>query len=85
MYLRVESGKIVDASFTGRGCAISTAAASMLSEKVKGQSIEDLAQMDEHFIRELLGVEINPARKTCATLALTGFQRASQKIGGAPG
>ena len=55
--------------FTGDGCAISQASASMLSEHIEGKSIEALAEMDRDDIIDMLGVEISPMRVKCAVLA----------------
>ncbi len=59
---------IKEMRWQGVGCAISTASASMLSEKVIGMSKEDLEKFGEAGIVELLGGEINPGRMKCATL-----------------
>ena len=60
---------IKELKWRGVGCAISTAAASMLSEKVVGMKKEDLEKFGESGIIEMLGGEINPGRMKCATLA----------------
>jgi nitrogen fixation NifU-like protein len=56
-------------AFTGDGCAISQAAASMFSQHLQGESIEDLLEMDRDDIIDLLGVDISPMRVKCAVLA----------------
>lgn len=61
-------GNIVDVAFTSSGCAISTAAASMLTEEVLGKNPETLAQMKPEQMLELLGIELTPARVKCALL-----------------
>lgn len=63
----------------GVGCAISTAAASMLSEKVVGMSKADLEKFGEPGMVEMLGGEINPGRMKCATLAYRGLLRIFDK------
>ncbi len=60
---------IMEMKWQGVGCAISTASASMLSEKVVGMSKDDLEKFGEAGIVDLLGGEINPGRMKCATLA----------------
>ena len=67
--------KIKDISFTGEGCAISQATASMLTEILKGAKLSELKKLDFDFIKRLLGVEINPARSKCALLAVTALQK----------
>lgn len=75
----VRSQTIEKMRWRGVGCAISTAAASMLSEKVVGMSKEDLEKFGEAGIIEMLGGEINPGRMKCATLAYRGLIRIFEK------
>jgi nitrogen fixation NifU-like protein len=56
-------------AFSGDGCAISQAAASLLTEKLPGKSIDDLQSMDTDDIVDMLGVDISPMRIKCAVLA----------------
>ena len=68
--LKVEDGKVVDAAFDGRGCAISQATASMLMEEVMGKPLEEVRGWDKEYVLELLGIEIGPVRLKCALLPL---------------
>jgi nitrogen fixation NifU-like protein len=56
-------------AFRGDGCAISQAAASMLSERLPGTSITELQEMDRDDVIDMLGVDISPMRVKCAVLA----------------
>ncbi|MDY6819245.1 MAG: iron-sulfur cluster assembly scaffold protein [Halobacteriales archaeon] len=56
-------------AFHGEGCAISKAAASMLSETVHGMTLEEVEALDRDDILDLLGVEVTPMRIKCAVLA----------------
>ena len=56
-------------TFSGDGCAISQASASMLSEKLRGKTLEELTEMDTDDIVDMLGVDISPMRIKCAVLA----------------
>lgn len=49
LYLKVEDGVITDVGFQGSGCAISRASASMMTQSVKGQTLEKAAQVSEAF------------------------------------
>jgi nitrogen fixation NifU-like protein len=60
---------VEDIRWRGVGCAISTAAASMLSEKVIGMKISEIEKIGEEGIVEMMGGEINAGRMKCATLA----------------
>ena len=69
--LRVgEDGRIEDVAFSGHGCAISQAAASMASDEVIGMPVEQLLRLDREFILELLGIDISATRMKCALLSL---------------
>jgi nitrogen fixation protein NifU and related proteins len=69
--LRVgEDGRIADVAFSGHGCAISQAAASMASDEVIGMPIDDLVRLDREFVLELLGIDISATRMKCALLSL---------------
>ncbi len=61
--------KIERVAFSGDGCAISQASASMLSEKLQGVAIEELRAMDRDTVIDMLGVDISPMRVKCAVLA----------------
>ena len=68
--LKVQDGKVVDAAFDGRGCAISQATASMLVEDIMGKSIDELKALDKEYILEMLGIELGATRLKCALLSL---------------
>jgi len=70
MDLHLKDGVVEDVRFKGRGCAISQASASMLTEQMVGKSLEELAQMTKDDILENLGVEVSYARLKCALLSL---------------
>ncbi|MBI2984892.1 MAG: iron-sulfur cluster assembly scaffold protein [Candidatus Kerfeldbacteria bacterium] len=71
-----EQEKIAAVKFTGQGCTISIASASMLSEKIKGLSRAESEKLTKDDVLKLLGVEVNPARLRCATLSLEAVQQA---------
>lgn len=72
-----DQDRVREVKFTGRGCTITIASASMLSEKLKGMSRADIAALTNDQAVALLGVPINPARLKCATLALEAVQQAT--------
>ncbi len=85
LYLKVDDGRIVDASFQGSGCAISTASASLMTDALKGRTVEEAeglfhgfhdlitgeggAPVDLGKLEVLSGVREFPTRVKCATLA----------------
>ena len=68
--LAVEDGSIADVRFHGRGCAISQASASLLTERLKGLSLEEARKISKEDVFEDLGIDISPARIKCALLSL---------------
>jgi nitrogen fixation NifU-like protein len=63
-------GKIEDVRFSGHGCAISQASASMVSDEVSGMAVDDLLGLDRSFVLDLLGIDISATRMKCALLSL---------------
>ena len=63
-------GTIEDIRFSGHGCAITQAAASMASDEVKGMPVDDLLRLDRAFVLDLLGIDISATRMKCALLSL---------------
>ncbi len=65
-----DQGRIEDIAFSGHGCAISQAAASMASDEIRGMSVDELMRLDRSFILDLLGIDISATRMKCALLSL---------------
>ncbi|HUK28000.1 MAG TPA: SUF system NifU family Fe-S cluster assembly protein [Candidatus Acidoferrales bacterium] len=70
MQLKVNDGKVEDVRFKGKGCAISQASASMLTELVKGKTLDQIKAMGKSDILQLLGIDPGPTRIKCALLSL---------------
>jgi nitrogen fixation NifU-like protein len=70
MQLKINDGKIDDVRFKGKGCAISQASASMLTEVIKGKSLDDVKAMGKSNVLELMGIDPGPTRIKCALLGL---------------
>ncbi len=68
--LKIDNDRITDVRFSGKGCAISQAAASILTEEIKGKTLEEVKQFDKQKMLDLLGIEISAIRLKCALLAL---------------
>jgi nitrogen fixation NifU-like protein len=71
-----KDGKVDDVKFTGDGCAISIAATSMLTDKVKHMTKEKILNLTNEDIYELLQVNVNPGREKCALLGLRTLKTA---------
>lgn len=79
MYLKFNGQKLEKVSYTGEGCTISQAAASMLTELLAGQTVEQIENLDYHMIEDLLGEELVKMRPKCSTLGLDTTKFATQK------
>lgn len=76
IFLREEDGKIVEVGYKGTGCAISMAGISMLSEKLKGMTVKQIAELPNEFVLELLGMEGKSPRLKCALISIEAARRA---------
>jgi nitrogen fixation NifU-like protein len=70
MDFQIKNGMIEDIKFHGRGCAISQASASLLTERIKGLSLDDAKKINKDDVLGELGIDISPARIKCALLPL---------------
>ena len=76
MMLGIRDGRVAEVGFTGRGCAISQASASLLTDEIKGKTVAEVAQLTSQDLLDLIGIEISPARLKCALLSLETLEHA---------
>ena len=72
-----EDDRVAEVAFEGQGCAISTAATSLLTDELVGMSRQDLLALPKDFVLDLLGIEISATRLKCALLGLKVVKGAS--------
>jgi nitrogen fixation NifU-like protein len=75
---------IDEVKFSGRGCAISQAATSMLTELVKGRSATEVATLPRDELLDEIGIPLTPVRLKCALLGLSTLKLALHKAKGTP-
>jgi nitrogen fixation NifU-like protein len=80
LYLQINAGIITNATFTGVGCAISTAAGSLLTEAIRGMSVNDAKKFSKSDMNDLLKVTISAGREKCAYLLSESLQEAIKSV-----
>lgn len=75
----IAEGAIRQLVFEGKGCVISQASASLLTQKVMGYTIHDVTALDTPFMQSLVGMSLGPTRLTCALLPLQALQDGLKK------
>ena len=76
MDVKIRDGVVEDIKFKGRGCAISQASASLLTESIKGKKISEIDAIGKNDVLENLGISISAARLKCALLGLKVLKQA---------
>ncbi len=82
--VRFDGDVIADVGFEGRGCAISQAATSMLTELVVGRNADEVARMPKEELLEEIGIPLSPVRLKCAILGFGTLKVALHKSRGTP-
>jgi len=80
LQLGIHDGIVDQVGFTGRGCAISQASASLLTDEIKGKPLSEVAAFRADDLLDLLGIEIGPARLKCAMLSHDTLQHAIAEL-----
>jgi nitrogen fixation NifU-like protein len=75
----VDKDKVADVAFTGKGCALCMASASLLTEKMKGMDVNAVLKMTSKDIFDLLEINVHPARIKCVLLSLNTVQKVLKK------
>jgi nitrogen fixation protein NifU and related proteins len=79
MYLKFDGAKVEKVSFTGAGCTVSQASASIMTELAQGKTIAQIDEMDHEALEEEIGHEVITTRPRCATLAMDVLKAAAKK------
>lgn len=74
-----DDGRVTDVAFTGTGCAVSQASASLMTETMRGKTVGELTALGKDDVFQVLGGPIAPSREPCALLVLKGVTDALTK------
>jgi nitrogen fixation NifU-like protein len=80
--LNVEEGVIREAKFTGEGCAVAIASASILTEYMRGKKLQEITELTLEGFIDLIGVELTLSRIKCANLSLEAAKIAIKQLTG---
>jgi len=75
VYLRIENGRVADVSFQGSGCAISKASASLMTDSIKGKTLEEVEQLFERFHRMITSAPDGPVDDLGKLSVLAGVRQ----------
>ena len=84
VYLRIEGGKVVDVKYEGSGCVISMGTASILTDFLKGRSLQEIESFGKDELLGLINIDPGPVRMHCATLALRAIRKVVLNYEGKP-
>lgn len=79
MEIKIRNDKIDDVAFSGQGCVISVASASLLTDHIKNKKISDIIRMSKEDVSNLLNISLSPTRLKCAWLSWEVLQKALKK------
>ena len=85
MDFKIKDGRLEQVRFSGAGCSISQASASMLCEAIEGKTLEEIKQLGREDVLEMLGLDLGPVRLKCALLALKTVKAGVYGLAGWPG
>lgn len=80
IYVKVSGSNLIDISFVGKGCAISQASISMLTDKIKGLKVEDAKNIKREEVLGMLGIPIGIVRMKCALLSLKALSKGIEQF-----
>lgn len=82
--LRLKDNQVSEVRFSGHGCAISQASASMLTEAIQGKTLDEIKALGKEQILDMLGIPLGPVRIKCALLSLKVLKAGAYGIKGWP-
>jgi nitrogen fixation protein NifU and related proteins len=80
--LKIDGGKIEDAKFDGEACAVSVVSASLLTDEIKGKTVEEAESITKEELLEMVGGTLTTSRVKCAELPLLTLKGALEVLNG---
>lgn len=80
LFIKLKDNKVEDVKFIGKGCAISMASTSMLTEKIKGLTLEELKSLSKEDVLEMIGIPLGVVRVKCCLLSLKTLSKGIAKL-----
>jgi nitrogen fixation NifU-like protein len=80
LFLKIEDGNIIKASFSGEGCALSQAGMSMMTEYLNSKTVSDMKKVMPGDVYSMLGVQVSPSRAACALLCYNALEEAIKNL-----
>ena len=77
--LNVKEGIVKEVKFKGQGCALCTASASLITDKVKSMETKDVENIGKEDVLEILNIPVTPGRMDCAIMTLEAIKNALKK------
>jgi len=75
LFLKIEKGKVIDAKFTAQSCSVGVVSSAILTDEIKGKTIEEVKKLSKKDLLELIGVNLTTSRIKCATLPLETLEK----------
>jgi len=79
LFLKIEKGKVIDAKFTAQSCSVGVVSSAILTDEIKGKTIEEVKKLSKKDLLELIGVNLTTSRIKCATLPLETLEKTIQE------
>lgn len=75
VFLKIKNDELKDISFEGKGCALSIATSSILTDEIKNKHINEIKKLTREDINIMLGIDVSPARTKCVMLSLATIKK----------
>jgi len=81
LYLKIENGIVVDASFIVKACSVATVSSALLTDEIKGKKVSEIKKFSKEDLLKLIGINLTTSRVKCATLPLETLHKSLETYG----